>query len=66
MGTQIDSIIMLYREWAVLIPAWSVVLFLTAYFVYIALGIYNTPDLSSMSALTGQLATVFDGRILCF
>lgn len=44
------------REWAILLPAWSVVLFLTAYFVYIALGIYGTPGFSSMSALTDPRA----------
>ncbi|PVF95248.1 PIG-P-domain-containing protein [Serendipita vermifera] len=44
------------REWAILLPAWSVVLFLTAYFVYIALGIYKTPALSSLTTLTDSRA----------
>ena len=46
----------LHREWAVLLPAWSVVLFLTAYLVYIALAIYATPELSHMSTVTGEPA----------
>lgn len=41
-------------EWSILFPAWSVMLFLTAYFVYIALGIYNTPSLSDMNTVTGK------------
>ncbi|KAG8786300.1 hypothetical protein FRC15_011730 [Serendipita sp. 397] len=44
------------REWAVLLPAWSVVLFLTAYFVYIALGIYSTPPFSDTSTFTDSRA----------
>lgn len=44
------------REWAVLLPAWSVILFLTAYFVYIALAIYATPVLSRMSTVTDPRA----------
>lgn len=44
------------REWAVLLPAWSVILFLIAYFVYIALAIYATPVLSRMSTVTDPRA----------
>lgn len=42
------------REWAVLLPAYTVVIFLLAYFVYIALAIYGAPSFSEMRAVTGQ------------
>lgn len=41
------------REWAILLPAWSVVVVLLTYFVYFALAIYGTPSFSSMSTMTG-------------
>ncbi|KAK0480822.1 PIG-P-domain-containing protein [Armillaria novae-zelandiae] len=40
------------REWAVLLPAYSVVLFLLAYFVYFALAIYGAPSLSDTCTFT--------------
>lgn len=46
-------------EWAILFPAWSVMLFLTAYCVYLALGIYGTPALSSLSTITGEPRPLF-------
>ncbi|KAK0496313.1 PIG-P-domain-containing protein [Armillaria luteobubalina] len=39
-------------EWAVLLPAYSVVLFLLAYFVYFALAIYGAPSLSDTCTFT--------------
>lgn len=42
------------REWALLLPAWSVVVFLLAYWSYIALGIYGTPPLNDLSTITGK------------
>lgn len=44
----------LYREWAILVPAWSVTTFLLAYFVYLALAIVQTPSFSEMRTVTGQ------------
>ncbi|KAG7446851.1 PIG-P-domain-containing protein [Guyanagaster necrorhizus] len=40
------------REWAVLLPAYSVVVVLLAYFVYFALAIYGTPSLSDSCTFT--------------
>ncbi|KAK0232314.1 PIG-P-domain-containing protein [Armillaria nabsnona] len=40
------------REWAVLLPAYSVVVFLLAYFVYFALAIYGAPSLSDTCTFT--------------
>ncbi|KAJ7599052.1 PIG-P [Mycena floridula] len=40
------------REWAILLPAWSIVLVLLTYFVYFALAFYGTPAFSALSAIT--------------
>ncbi|SJL12929.1 uncharacterized protein ARMOST_16362 [Armillaria ostoyae] len=40
------------EEWAVLLPAYSVVVFLLAYFVYFALAIYGAPSLSDTCTFT--------------
>ena len=45
----------LFREWAVLLPAYSVVVFLLAYFVYFALAIYGAPSLSDTCTFTGEV-----------
>jgi phosphatidylinositol glycan class P protein len=42
-------------EWALLLPAWSIVLIITTYIVYSALAIAATPSFSEMRAITGQL-----------
>lgn len=42
------------REWALLLPAWSVVVFLLAYWSYIALAFYGTPPLNDLSTITGK------------
>ncbi|KAJ7771679.1 PIG-P-domain-containing protein [Mycena metata] len=44
------------RQWAILIPAWSVVLGLLVYFVYFALALFGTPAFSEMSAITDSRA----------
>ncbi|KAL7415401.1 PIG-P-domain-containing protein [Mrakia frigida] len=44
------------REWAILIPAHSMVVVLLAYFVYLTLMIYNTPSLNSLSLVTDERA----------
>ncbi|KAJ7256845.1 hypothetical protein B0H12DRAFT_1232748 [Mycena haematopus] len=43
-------------EWAVLVPAWSVVAGLLTYFVYFALALYGTPSFSDMSAIIDSRA----------
>jgi len=40
------------REWAVLLPAWSVVLVITTYIVYSSMAIAATPSFSDMSSIT--------------
>lgn len=42
------------REWALLIPAWSVVVVLLTYFVYWALALYATPAFDDMKAIAGM------------
>ncbi|KAJ7918453.1 PIG-P [Mycena leptocephala] len=44
------------REWAVLFPAYSIVLALLTYFVYFALALYGTPAFSDMSAIIDSRA----------
>lgn len=41
------------REWAFLIPAWTLVLMLCTYAGYLALNIYDTPDLDNLRTVTG-------------
>ncbi|KAJ7451053.1 PIG-P [Mycena latifolia] len=41
------------REWAVLFPAYSVVLALLTYFMYFALALFGTPSFSDMSSIIG-------------
>ncbi|GLB42342.1 putative PIG-P [Lyophyllum shimeji] len=45
------------REWAVLLPAWSIVLVITTYIVYSSMAIAATPSFSDMSSMT-------DNRVL--
>lgn len=42
------------REWALLLPAYSVVLMFLAYFTYFALAIFGTPAFSDMSTMIGM------------
>lgn len=47
------------REWAILVPAWTIVVILLTYFVYFALALYGTPPFTSMSSITGiNLTTI--------
>lgn len=41
------------REWAILVPAWTVVLVLLTYFSYFALALARTPGFSDLSTITG-------------
>lgn len=41
------------REWALLLPAWSMVLVLLTYFAYFALALFATPAFSDISTITG-------------
>ncbi|TDL25144.1 PIG-P-domain-containing protein [Rickenella mellea] len=41
------------REWAILVPAYSVVLILLTYFTYWALAIYSTPPFNDLRTVTG-------------
>ncbi|KAF7351373.1 PIG-P-domain-containing protein [Mycena sanguinolenta] len=43
-------------EWAILIPAWSIVAALLTYSVYFALALYGTPAFSNMSAIIDSRA----------
>ena len=42
-----------HREWALLFPAWSVVLVLLTYFTYFSLALFATPAFSDISTITG-------------
>jgi len=44
------------REWALLLPAYSVVLMFLAYFTYFALAIFGTPAFSDMSTMIDSRA----------
>ncbi|KAJ3891108.1 PIG-P [Lentinula edodes] len=46
------------REWALLLPAWSMVVVLLTYFTYMALTIYGTPAFDEPSAVTGEHFTL--------
>ncbi|EJC97752.1 PIG-P [Fomitiporia mediterranea MF3/22] len=46
------------REWAVLLPAYSVILILLTYFTYWALALYNTPSFSDLSTITDTHAHI--------
>ncbi|KAG6850128.1 hypothetical protein H0H93_000750 [Arthromyces matolae] len=41
------------REWAILLPAWSIMLVITTYIVYSSMAIAATPSFTDMSAITG-------------
>ncbi|KAF7326014.1 PIG-P domain-containing protein [Mycena kentingensis (nom. inval.)] len=42
------------REWAILVPAYLVVICLLTYFVYFALALYGTPSFADTSAFIGS------------
>jgi PIG-P len=42
------------REWAYLLPAWSLVAVLLTYISYVALNIYNTPSPEELRTITGE------------
>ncbi|EIW78625.1 PIG-P-domain-containing protein [Coniophora puteana RWD-64-598 SS2] len=44
------------REWAIFVPAYTVVLVLLTYFVYFALALYNTPSFSDIKSITDSRA----------
>ncbi|KAG6917115.1 hypothetical protein DXG01_003781 [Tephrocybe rancida] len=44
------------REWAVLLPAWSIVVVITTYVVYSSMAIAATPSFSDMSSITDNRA----------
>ncbi|KAJ6627976.1 PIG-P-domain-containing protein [Mycena sp. CBHHK59/15] len=44
------------REWALLFPAWSIVIALLTYFVYFALALYGTPSFSDMGSIIDSYA----------
>ncbi|KAJ7060999.1 PIG-P [Mycena amicta] len=44
------------REWAILVPAYSVVIGLLVYFVYFALALFGTPSLSDSSVIIDSRA----------
>ena len=44
------------REWAIFVPAYTVVLVLLTYFVYFALALYNTPSFSDIRTITDSRA----------
>ncbi|THH32629.1 hypothetical protein EUX98_g1562 [Antrodiella citrinella] len=46
------------RDWALLLPAYSVILVLLTYFTYFALAIAGTPSFSDMSTITDSRASL--------
>ena len=49
-----DTLLCLRREWALLVPAWTVMLAALVYASYIALNVFITPPLDSLHTLTGK------------
>ncbi|KAM0787847.1 hypothetical protein ACM66B_003900 [Microbotryomycetes sp. NB124-2] len=46
------------REWALLVPAWTVMLVVFVYFSYLSINIFHTPDLDALNTLTDPAAHV--------
>ncbi|KAK4048025.1 hypothetical protein OIV83_005059 [Microbotryomycetes sp. JL201] len=46
------------REWALLVPAWTVMLVVFVYVSYLSINIFNTPDLDALNTLTDSAAHV--------
>ena len=45
----------LSREWAILIPAWSMMAVLLTYFAYFSLAIRGAPPFDDLSSMTGKV-----------
>ena len=41
------------REWAILIPSWTVIVIILTYIVYFSIAIRATPSFDEMSAISG-------------
>ena len=50
------------REWAFLIPAWSLLAVLAVYAVFIGLNARNTPELDDINNVTGKSVPVYKGE----
>lgn len=48
------------REWALLLPAWSLVLVWLTYLAYFSLALFGTPALSDISTITDSKGRVLD------
>ncbi|KAK4053231.1 hypothetical protein OIO90_004005 [Microbotryomycetes sp. JL221] len=46
------------REWALLVPAWTVMLVVFIYITYLSINIFHTPNLNSLNTLTDDTANV--------
>ena len=42
-----------FSEWALLVPAWTIVTVLLTYFMYFSMAIRGTPGFSELSTFTG-------------
>ena len=42
-----------HREWAILIPSWTIIVIILTYIVYFAIAIRATPSFDDMSAISG-------------
>ncbi|KAG8845589.1 hypothetical protein FRB96_002342 [Tulasnella sp. 330] len=51
------------REWALLLPAYSIVIIILTYFTYWALAISNTPSFSELRTITDSYAHIPTGGI---
>ena len=51
------------REWALLIPAWSIVVVLLTYFTYFSMAIRSTPAFSDICTYTGRLVSILLRRL---
>ncbi|KAH9975315.1 PIG-P-domain-containing protein [Lactifluus volemus] len=51
------------REWALLVPAWTIVTVLLTYFTYFSMAIRGTPAFSELSAFTDSRAQYSDSSV---
>ena len=54
----LSSNLPIVREWALLVPAWSIVVALLTYFTYFSMTIRGTPAFSDISTYTGRLVSI--------
>ena len=55
------------REWALLVPAYSIILMLLAYFTYWALAFSSTPAFNDLCTITGPSpGTLVYIRLICY